>query len=103
MSKLSKEQVKNIAKLSRLGIKESEIDKYSKEISDILTYVEQLNEMGVICAEPVSQITGLESVTREDAKYEQKICSKEELLKNAPDIKDDSIKVKPVFEERESI
>ncbi|HBG81263.1 TPA: Asp-tRNA(Asn)/Glu-tRNA(Gln) amidotransferase subunit GatB [candidate division CPR2 bacterium] len=102
MSKLSKEQVKSIAKLSRLGLTEIEIEKFSTELSSILTYVEQLNELGVISAEPVTQITGLENVSSNDEILEPEV-SREDLLRNTPETLDGFIKVKPVFEERESI
>jgi aspartyl-tRNA(Asn)/glutamyl-tRNA(Gln) amidotransferase subunit C len=102
MSKLSRQQVESIANLSRLGLTEKEVEKFTTELSSILDYVEQLNELGVISAEPVAQITGLKNVASDDEIYES-TYPQGELLKNAPEVQDGFIKVKPVFEERESI
>ena len=93
---LSIEQIKHIAKLARLGISESEAEKFSKQLNDILGYVDLLNEVDVGDIEPTSQVTGLENVTREDTV--KRFCTKEEMLgcTELP-VQLDQIKVKPVI------
>ena len=44
---LSKEETQHIAKLARLGLSESEIEKYQKDLSAILDYVDKLKEADV--------------------------------------------------------
>ena len=43
--KISQEEIKKIALLSRLEVKEDKMASVEKELSDILTYVAELNEL----------------------------------------------------------
>ena len=43
---ISKEEVKHIAKLARLGFGSKEVENLHKELSKILDYMEKLNEVG---------------------------------------------------------
>jgi len=99
MNKLSISEVVYIANLSRIGLLPEEIEKLAGEISDILSYVNQLEEVDTDNIEITTQVTGLVNVSFEDKVLEEKI-SREDLLKNAPDVFEGFIKVKPVFEER---
>jgi len=75
---LSNDQIKHIAKLARVGIDDAAAEKFSRQLSGILEYVAQLNEVKTEGVEPTSQVTGLSNVTREDK--EARFCNKEELL-----------------------
>ena len=75
MGKLSKQDVKHVAKLAKLKITESEISKFS-----IITYVEELNQADTANVEPTSQTTGLENVTRKDEITSEETFSQEEAL-----------------------
>ncbi|PJE58014.1 MAG: Asp-tRNA(Asn)/Glu-tRNA(Gln) amidotransferase GatCAB subunit C [Candidatus Portnoybacteria bacterium CG10_big_fil_rev_8_21_14_0_10_36_7] len=98
---LSKEEVKKIAKLARLNMGEEEIDKYQKDLSAVLDFVEQLNEVDIEGVEPTFQITGLVDETRNDVQRamtpEEKKKNREKLLSLAPDRKNNHIKVKKVL------
>ncbi len=74
----TKDQVKHIAQLARLGLSDEEISKFSAQLSSILDYVAQLEEVDVKNVEPTSQVTGLKNVLRKD-KVES-FCTREELL-----------------------
>lgn len=63
---LDPKQVLHIAKLARLRLSESEVDKMSKELTSILQYVEVLNEVQTDGVEPTAQVTGIESRFRDD-------------------------------------
>ena len=63
---ISKEEVKHIAGLARIGLDEKEIEKFSKDLSSILDWVEQLKKVDIAGVEPTAHITGLENVTRAD-------------------------------------
>jgi len=63
---LSKDEVKNIAALARIGLDEKEIEKYQKDLSEILDYFEKLKELNTENIEPADHITGLENVMRVD-------------------------------------
>ena len=79
---ISTDDVKHVAKLARLELTEDEINKYSKQLGDILKYVEQMNEIDTTGIEPMPHAIPVYNVMREDVvKYEQ---TKQELMANAP-------------------
>jgi aspartyl-tRNA(Asn)/glutamyl-tRNA(Gln) amidotransferase subunit C len=94
---LSKEEVKRIAQLARLEISEEEAEKYSKELSDILGFVEKLNEADTEGIEPIAHITGAKNIVREDKVVEYSDETKENIINNFPEKKDRFDKVKAVF------
>ena len=65
--RLSRDQVKHVARLANLPLSSDEEEKYSKQLSEILEYVDQLNEVDTSSVEPTYNVTGLNNVTREDA------------------------------------
>jgi len=96
MSKLSRDDVLKLAALSKLRLSDEEVDRLRGELSEILNYVEMLNEVDVSGLDPTYQVTGLENVWRQD---ETKDYGYEtgDLLKNAPAIQDNQFKVKRVL------
>ncbi len=62
--------VKHIAKLAELPLKDEEIIKLEKQLQSTLEYIEQLNEVDTNNIEPTSQVTGLENIMREDVAIE---------------------------------
>ncbi|MCD7740433.1 MAG: Asp-tRNA(Asn)/Glu-tRNA(Gln) amidotransferase subunit GatC [Candidatus Gastranaerophilales bacterium] len=79
---ISTDDVKHVAKLARLELTEDEINKYSKQLGDILKYVEQMNEVDTTGIEPMPHAIPVYNVMREDiVKYEE---TKEEMMANAP-------------------
>jgi len=63
---ITKEQVLRIAKLSKFELDEKEIEMYQGQLSSILTFVEQLAEVDTENVEPTYQVTGLQTVLRDD-------------------------------------
>ncbi len=97
--KLSVGQVEHIAELARIELTEKEKEKFTKDLSSILDYVEKLNQIDTSEVEPIAQVTGLENVMREDKEIKSpksKVQSK--LLKEAPSKKGDYIKVPKILE-----
>jgi aspartyl-tRNA(Asn)/glutamyl-tRNA(Gln) amidotransferase subunit C len=93
---LSGEQVQHIAKLARLGLGEGEGEKFAKQLSEILAYMEMLNEVNTDKVEPTSQVTGLTNVTREDKV--ERFCEREELLScTGLPVEKEQVKVKSVI------
>ncbi len=97
MSHISTEQIKHIAKLSRLSLHEEEIKLYSSQLSSILEYVEQLSEVNTDNVEPLSNVTGLDNVIREDV-IVQNIVSHEDIKINTPKFDKNNFVVPGVFE-----
>ena len=93
MSKLTKEDILKLAKLARLRLTDEEVQLYQQELSSILSYVEQLNDVDVAGLEPTYQVTGLVNVARPDVVIDYGVAQKE-LLKNAPSTEGDYIKVR---------
>ncbi|MCK4745074.1 Asp-tRNA(Asn)/Glu-tRNA(Gln) amidotransferase subunit GatC [Candidatus Parcubacteria bacterium] len=93
---LTTKEIKHIAKLARLELTAEEEEKFSRQISSILEYVEKINKLDTKGIEPISQITGLENAVREDDIIDSVIQS--DILKSAPDRDGNLFKVKSVFE-----
>lgn len=79
MTKLTATQVRHIAKLARLELSDAEVEKFTTELTAILTYVEQLQEVDTKGIEPTAQVTGTKNVFREDV-ITPHIASPEDLL-----------------------
>ena len=97
MSKLSRAQVLKLAQLSRLQLTEEEIERFSKELSEILTYVEMLDGADTEGLKPTYQVTGLKNVMRDDKVVEYQANPKD-LLACAPAIEKGQYKVKRVID-----
>ncbi|MFH1612230.1 MAG: Asp-tRNA(Asn)/Glu-tRNA(Gln) amidotransferase subunit GatC [bacterium] len=93
---ISKEQVVHIAKLARLKLTLQEIEEFSKQLSDILLYMEKLNELNTENIKPLSHILPIQNVVREDEEKES--LAIEDVLKNAPDKENNFIKVPKILE-----
>ncbi|SMP13960.1 aspartyl/glutamyl-tRNA(Asn/Gln) amidotransferase subunit C [Desulfurobacterium pacificum] len=81
--KLSKEEVKHIAMLSRLTLSEEEVEKFQEQLSRILDFVEKLNELDTEGIDPKFQIIPPQNVLREDVPGVS--LPREKALMNAPE------------------
>jgi len=96
MTAISVTDVKKLAQLSALSLTDDEISSLAGDLSRILGYVEQLNEVDTEGVEPTYQVTGLHTVTRPDEVIDYGV-SQEALLRNAPDVQDGQMKVPRVL------
>ncbi|MBH0231419.1 Asp-tRNA(Asn)/Glu-tRNA(Gln) amidotransferase subunit GatC [Halobacillus yeomjeoni] len=96
MSRISKDEVKHVAHLARLAINEEEAETFTKQLDDIITYAEQLNELDTEGVEPTTHVLDLKNVMRKDEP--KKWVEKEDVMKNAPDQKDGQFKVPSILE-----
>lgn len=96
MDKITKNDIEKLATLARVGLTEKEKESLSVEMTAILDYVRQLDEIDVTNVETTSQVTGLSNISREDNIVRSEI-SRDELLSNAPEIDNGFIKVKSVL------
>ncbi len=95
--KLKKQEIKKIADLARLELTDKELEIYGSQLSDVLGYVDQLQEVDVTGIEPTAQVTGLENVMREDTVEEWPKDEVESALAQAPSKEGKFIKVKRVL------
>lgn len=93
MSKLTSKDILKLAKLARLRLTDEEVALYQQELTSILTYVEQLNDVDVTGLEPTYQVTGLQNVARRDTEIDYGMTQKD-LLKNIPSTEGAYIKVR---------
>ena len=96
--KLTTQKIEEIAKLARLKLSEPEKEMYAEQLSVVLNYVEQLNEVNTDDVPETSQVTGLENITRPDEISECPAETKEKLLNLFPDKIGKQLRVKAVFE-----
>jgi len=81
---IDRDQVLHVARLARLRLSEEEIDRMAGELSKILGYVEQMNELDLEGVEPTSHVVELQNVLREDVPREG--LPRERVLEQAPDV-----------------
>ena len=93
MSKLTREDIVKLARLARLDLTDEEIRHFQDELSEILQYVEQLQSVDVAGFKPISQVTGLTNVMREDVVADYGYAP-EDLRRIVPRMQDGQIKVK---------
>jgi aspartyl-tRNA(Asn)/glutamyl-tRNA(Gln) amidotransferase subunit C len=96
MAKISRDDVLHLAQLSNLELSEEEINNLVNDISNILGYVEQLNELDIENVEPTYQVTGLSNVWREDEIINYGV-TREELLARSKKQNDFCVEVPKVL------
>ena len=79
---ITKEQVQHVAKLARLSLTEDEVKLYTEQLSKILDYIDQLNEVKTEGIEPMTQPIPTVNVMREDIVKKQ--FERQDVLSNAP-------------------
>ena len=83
--------VEHVAKLARLELTEDEKELYTKQLGDVLKYVDQMNEVDTSNVKPMTQVIDFVNVMREDVvSYDN---TKEELMSNAPEEENGFFKV----------
>ena len=92
--------IEHIASLARLSLTEKEEEKMKAELSSVLGYIEQLNNVNTEGVQPLYQTTGLVNSTREDKhrgdfKMDEEL--NEKLIGQAPSKQDRFIRVKSVL------
>jgi aspartyl-tRNA(Asn)/glutamyl-tRNA(Gln) amidotransferase subunit C len=95
--KISRDQVEHIAELAKLTLTDAEIEMYADQLSDILAYVEQLNELDTSAIPPTASVLPLHNVLRPDAARPS--LTPEVALANAPDATADQFRVSAVLDE----
>jgi aspartyl-tRNA(Asn)/glutamyl-tRNA(Gln) amidotransferase subunit C len=82
VSTLSAQEVKRIAELARLELTAGELELFTRQLGDILTYVEQIRALDTTGVPPTSSVLN-RPVDRPDQPGPS--LSRAELLRNAPD------------------
>ena len=93
---IDKNQVKKVAKLSRISLEDNKIDSLSKDLDSILTFVEKLNELDTKEIKTLKSIANKTLEARNDIVDDGKI--KNDILKNSPEKNEDFFIVPKVIE-----
>jgi aspartyl-tRNA(Asn)/glutamyl-tRNA(Gln) amidotransferase subunit C len=95
--KLSREEVLHIARLARLGITDTDVDKMQAQLSNILDNFEILSGVDTDGVPPTAQSIALQNVLREDKPVAS--LSVDDVMANAPRREGEFFKVNAVLEE----
>ena len=93
---IDKNQVKKVAKLSRISLDDRKLESLSKDLDSILNFVEELNKVDTKKIEPLSSVVNKKLEPRNDKINDGKI--KTDILKNSPDNNEDFFIVPKVVE-----
>lgn len=94
--KLTKEQIYKIAELSRIELKGDELEKFFDQFSNILDFVNKINNTDTKDIKVTYEVTGLTNVFRDDDVRDD-YFNKKLLLSNTPILEDTKIIVPAVF------
>ena len=94
--RLSREEVRHIALLARVGLGEDEIERLREQLSNILENFEILKQVDTEGVPPTTQAIALENVLRQDEVAPS--FSQKDILSNAPREEQGSFKVRAVLE-----
>ena len=93
---IDKETVKRVANLARIRVTEKELGPLSSELSTILKFMQQLNDVDVSNVEPLTSVTPMNLNLRNDIVNDGDKTS--EILLNAPAQSDGFFAVPKVIE-----
>jgi len=89
--------IRRVAELARLELDEGEMELFSRQLSDIIGYVEKINQMDTDSVQPTDHIVDLKNVFRQDAVGRS--LAVEEIERIAPRFANNHIVVPKIIEE----
>jgi aspartyl-tRNA(Asn)/glutamyl-tRNA(Gln) amidotransferase subunit C len=83
--KITDEEVRRVAELAALALREDEVEKMAKDLSSILSHIDKLKELDISGVEPMAQVLFEAEETATLREDREKPClSNAEALANAP-------------------
>ena len=95
--KIDEAQVRRVALLSRLELSDEEVAQFSGQLSDIVEYIEKLNELDTDNVEPLAHCLPVHNVLRED--IPRSSLTNDQALANAPEREDEYFKVPKILDD----
>ena len=89
--RISKEEVKQIAKLAAIEVSDGELIEFTQDLDSILGYIEILNEANIENVEPTSHVHGINNAFRDDISKEP--LTSESIIEQAPSSSGTSFRV----------
>jgi len=96
-TELSREEIIHLAKLANLILTEEEIEKFKKQLTETVEYVENLNELDTSKVKETSTTSALKNVYFADGETCQRKFTAEEALANAKNKKNNYFVVKRIL------
>jgi len=93
---IDKDTLKNISKLARISLDDKNADSLSKNLSSIIKFIENLNELNTDKIKPLTSIIDTSLTSRKDEVNDQGI--RDQILKNSPEKNEEFFVVPKVIE-----
>jgi aspartyl-tRNA(Asn)/glutamyl-tRNA(Gln) amidotransferase subunit C len=94
---IGRKDVEHVARLSRLALSDTEIEKMREQLAAILAHIDTLRALDTEAVEPTSHAVPMENVMREDEPRPS--LPQEAMLANAPDRSTDFFRVPRIIED----
>ncbi|MDQ1407261.1 MAG: aspartyl-tRNA(Asn)/glutamyl-tRNA(Gln) amidotransferase subunit [Acidobacteriaceae bacterium] len=98
--KITREDVVRVAELAYLDLSEDELEKYRRQLDEILTYIGKLNELDTSGVAPMAQVLAddqtADATLREDLVVPSAVA--DDVLRQAPDPEPPYFRVPKVLE-----
>ena len=99
---MSEKDVSHVATLAKLELTPEEIKKFQKQLSKVVDYIDELQEIDTQEVEPTSQTTGLSGVYRIDEINPQYSLSQDEALSEKDNTVNGLFQVEAILKERQA-
>jgi aspartyl-tRNA(Asn)/glutamyl-tRNA(Gln) amidotransferase subunit C len=94
------DQVRHVAKLSRLALSDEQLHKFAEQLEPILGYIAKIDQANVTGVEPMAHAIPLTNVLREDVV--EPSLSLDQVLQNAPETDGPFFKVPKIIADEDS-
>ena len=95
MTKISSSDVRKVAQLARLELPEDQIETYTKQLEEILSYVDHLQEIDTGNIPPTTRAVEVVNAMRDD--FVEVTSSREDILNQAPQREGDFFRVPKIL------
>ena len=95
MTKISSSDVRKVAQLARLELPEDQIETYTKQLEEILSYVDHLQEIDTYNVPPTTRAVEVVNAMRDD--FVEVNSSREDILNQAPQREGDFFRVPKIL------
>lgn len=100
MGKLSSADVEHVSKLARIKLSSDETEKFREQLSEIISYIDEISEVDVRGVEVLAQTSGVENVSRRDEIQAELVLSQERALSGTEEIYNGYFKVDAVIDKQ---
>ena len=99
MTRITSDDVRKVAKLSRLDIPDDDVEKYSNQLEDILEYIAQLERIDTSDVPPTTRAVEVVNVFRDDNVQTSSDDVRDQLLSLAPEREGEFYRVPKILSE----